>query len=146
MFVVPAPQKVDLRKAAESLGDSDIRLAQEEEFEGAFADCETGAMPPFGNLYGFPVFVDKSLAHESTIHFQAGSHTETISISFVDFVLLVHPRFGAFIEDTKDSKDSSQDSLSSARPSLLPDFVSSRRPQMSTLVEVEPAGQKVLSE
>ena len=96
MLVLQASQRVDLEKAAEMLWEPDIRLAREDEFEGAFRDCEPGAMPPFGNLYGFPVFVDRDLAMQPTIYFQTGSHRETMSIAFADFVRLAHPIFGDF--------------------------------------------------
>ncbi len=51
MLALPAPYKVNLTKAAAVLGAREARLAHEEEFSDTFADCETGAMPPFGNLY-----------------------------------------------------------------------------------------------
>lgn len=96
MLVLPASRKVDLAKAAVLLGDPEIRLAREREFALAFGDCEPGAMPPFGNLYGLPVLVDESLARQETVYFRAGSHKETMSIAFRDFVRLAHPLRGDF--------------------------------------------------
>ena len=89
MLALPASHKVDIAKASELFGD--LRLAEEDEFEIAFPDCEVGAMPPFGNLYGLTVFVDRTLADDDAIVFQAGTHTDTISMKYADFERLVRP-------------------------------------------------------
>ena len=90
--VLPAAYHVDLEKVRAILGARDIRLACEEELGETFSDCEPGSMPPFGNLYGVPVYVDKSLASEETIVFAAGTYTDTMSLKYVDFEHLVQPR------------------------------------------------------
>jgi Ala-tRNA(Pro) deacylase len=91
MLVVPATERVDLEKAAAVLGAAQVRLAHEEEFADLFPDCEAGAMPPFGNLYGIAVYVDRALAENLNLVFQAGSHTETMGIRFDDFERLADP-------------------------------------------------------
>jgi Ala-tRNA(Pro) deacylase len=91
MLALPAPYQVDLEKAAAALGVKEARLAEEEEFEDSFPDCEVGAMPPFGNLYGVPVYVEKTLAEDETIVFRSGTHTETMSVTYTDFERLVEP-------------------------------------------------------
>ena len=68
-----------------------VRLASEKEFKELFPDCETGAMPPFGNIYGMKVFVDVELSHQHEIAFNAGSHTEVIKMAYADFDRLVRP-------------------------------------------------------
>lgn len=92
MLVLPAPARVDLGRLAGELGESEVRLAHEEEFTPAFPDCDAGAMPPFGNLYGVPVYVDRALAEDQAIVFQAGTHRHTIQLAFADFRRLVRPR------------------------------------------------------
>jgi Ala-tRNA(Pro) deacylase len=67
------------------------RLASEHEFAEIFRDCDVGAMPPFGNLYGIPVYVDQTLTEDESIVFQAGTHTDTISMSYADYACLVSP-------------------------------------------------------
>ena len=96
MAVLPAPHRVDfeLLKAVASAGS--IELADEAEFKDRFPECEIGAMPPFGNLYGMDVFVDGSLAEDKDISFNAGSHTELIRLSYRDFEELVSPKVGHF--------------------------------------------------
>ena len=96
MLSLPAPYQVDLEKASKMLGAQEARLAQEEEFEGAFPDCEVGAMPPFGNLYGLPVYVEEALAEDETIFFRAGTHTDTMSVGYADFERLVEPTVAEF--------------------------------------------------
>ena len=100
MLALPAPYQVDLEKAAAALGVDEARLAEEEEFEDSFPDCEVGAMPPFGNLYGVPVYVEKTLAEDETIVFRSGTHTETMSVSYSDFERLVEPTVAQFARRT----------------------------------------------
>ena len=96
MLALPVPYQVDLEKAAAALGVDEVPLAEEEEFEDTFSDCEVGAMPPFGNLYGVPVYVEKTLAEDETIVFRSGTHTETMSVSYSDFERLVEPTVAQF--------------------------------------------------
>jgi len=91
MLVLPAPHLVDYGKAKALLGAREVRLAEEGEFAATFPDCEVGAMPPFGNLYGLPTYVDKSLAEDDTIVFNAGSHTETVTMKYADYERLAKP-------------------------------------------------------
>ena len=95
MLALPAPYQVDVDKAGKVLG-VEVRLAHEEEFENTFSDCEVGAMPPFGNLYEVPVYVEAALAEDETIVFRAGTHTDTMSVSYADFERLVEPTIAEF--------------------------------------------------
>lgn len=92
MIVVPAPMHVDLGKAAAALGADVAELAGEGEFSAKFPDCETGAAPPFGTLYGVPTYVDEQLLTEQRVVFAAGSHTETMTVSLGDWLRLVEPQ------------------------------------------------------
>lgn len=91
MTVLPADWKVDLKRLKEVFQASHVRLATEEEFRGLFPDCDLGAMPPFGNLYGLEVYVDRSLAADEDIVFQAGTHCEGVKLRYQDFAYLVRP-------------------------------------------------------
>ena len=90
--VLPASKKVDIDYFRKEIGAGSVGLAAEEEFKGIFPDCEIGAMPPFGNLYGIDVFADEGLAEDSEIAFCAGTHTELVRLPFMDFKRLVKPR------------------------------------------------------
>jgi Ala-tRNA(Pro) deacylase len=91
MLVLPAPARVDFERLGAVVGGGDLRLAHEEEFAPAFPDCDAGAMPPFGNLYGVPVYVDQALAEDGWIVFQAGTHRHTMELAYADFQRLVEP-------------------------------------------------------
>jgi Ala-tRNA(Pro) deacylase len=91
MAVLPASYKVDLEHLKEALGATSIELAGEREFRDLFPGCETGGMPPFGNLYGLDVFVSAKLAEDQEIAFNAGSHTELLKLAYADFERLVRP-------------------------------------------------------
>jgi Ala-tRNA(Pro) deacylase len=92
MAVLPSTRKVDLNLLRESAVAEEAMLATEAEFKSLFPDCETGAMPPFGNLYGMDVYVSPSLAEDDQIAFNAGSHTEVMKLAYQDFERLVKPR------------------------------------------------------
>ena len=85
MTVLPASLKIDLALLKETLGEKEIRLATEGEFQNLFPGCEVGAMPPFGNLYGLDVYVERSLAEDEEIFFQAGNHIESIKMKCKDY-------------------------------------------------------------
>ncbi len=91
MMALPASYQVDIARARAALGSEDARLARESEFAADFPDCQVGAMPPFGNLYNLPVYVDASLAEDDTIVFPVGTYTDTMSVRYADFERLVHP-------------------------------------------------------
>ena len=94
--VVPAPLSVDLMELADLAGAESVRLATEDELGRLFPDCEAGAMPPFGPVYGQQVFVDVHLAGEPEIVFNAGNHRDAISMRWPDFVHAVRPIVGRF--------------------------------------------------
>ena len=91
MAVVPASRQVDLALLRTAAHTNDVELASEMEFKSKFPDCETGAMPPFGNLYEMVVFADETLSHDQEIAFNAGSHRELIRMAWGDFERLVKP-------------------------------------------------------
>ncbi len=96
MAVLPASARVDFPVLRETLRAKELRLAKEAEFEGLFPDSEVGAMPPFGNLYGLPVYADESLASDRAILFNAGTHQDAIRMSYRDFARLAEPQICSF--------------------------------------------------
>jgi Ala-tRNA(Pro) deacylase len=95
MVVLPASRRLSLETLQSVVGTRNVRLAKEHEFANLFPDCEPGAMPPFGNLYGLDVYVDPALALDDEIVFNAGTHTELIRMRYVDFENLVQPKIVA---------------------------------------------------
>jgi Ala-tRNA(Pro) deacylase len=100
MAVLPASWHVDLHRLREVFHTKRVRLASEEEFQVLFPDCELGAMPPFGTLYGVPVYVDRSLAEDEEIIFEAGTHSDAIRMRYMDFAALVFPVVTEFRRST----------------------------------------------
>ena len=96
LAVLPAKYQIDLRRLREATGAKSADLAREEEFAGRFPGCETGAMPPFGNLYDLPVYADESLTRDEEIFFNACSHTELMQVAYDDFQKLVGPQVASF--------------------------------------------------
>jgi Ala-tRNA(Pro) deacylase len=96
MAVLPANRKVVVQDLREITGAERVQFATEVEFKNLFPDCETGAMPPFGNLYGMDVYIGPSLAEDEEIAFNAGTHTELIKMSYRDFERVVKPKVLSF--------------------------------------------------
>lgn len=99
MIVVPASKLVDLHEARPTLGLSQLRLATEDELGKLFPDCELGAMPPVGPLYGFPVYLDSSLAGQDIIAFNAGTHCDVIHMRMAEFRRLVSPHVVSLVRE-----------------------------------------------
>lgn len=91
MAVAPAVYRLDLEKVRAHLGSGYVRLADESAMSMLCPDCEVGAMPPFGNLYDLPVFVDPTLAADEFITFNAGTHEQAIRMRYADYERLVQP-------------------------------------------------------
>ncbi len=98
MAVVPASCRIDLDRLRWAAQADRAELAAEAEFVAKFPDCRTGAMPPFGNLYGLPVWIDERLVRNRYIDFNACSHTELIRMRMTDFLRLVRPMEASFGE------------------------------------------------
>jgi Ala-tRNA(Pro) deacylase len=91
MAVLPGNRMLDLEKAKAVLHSTGVRLATEAEFSSQFPDCEVGAEPPFGGLYNVPMLVDHTLQSRE-ITFNAGSHTETLTMALDDYLELTKPQ------------------------------------------------------
>ena len=96
MLVIPSPYRLDFAQVRAALGTEKVSLAKEQEFASLFPDCAPGAMPPFGNLYDVPVYVDQALAEKEDIVFRVGTHRHTAKVAYADFARLVQPAVGEF--------------------------------------------------
>ena len=101
MGVIAASHKINLSTVKASLGAKEARLASEDEFTSRFPECEIGAMPPFGNLFGLAVFVDPALEKDEYIYFNAGNHVQTVRLKYQDFAQLVKPQTARLVEEKK---------------------------------------------
>lgn len=91
LAVVPATCRLDLEKLRRVAGTNAVEIAREAEFQGLYPDCDLGAMPPFGILYGQRTFIDEALREEERIAFHAGDHRTAIEMSYSDFERLCEP-------------------------------------------------------
>jgi Ala-tRNA(Pro) deacylase len=96
MAVLPASDTVDFERLKAAAGAHTVALANEQDFQDRFPECEVGAMPPFGNLYGLDVWVAARLAEAEELAFNAGDHTELMRMAYRDFDRLVQPKVGQF--------------------------------------------------
>lgn len=96
MAVLPASYYLVANRLRDAIGAREVAIAAENEFASRFPGCEIGAMPPFGNLYDMPVYVDENLAEDEKIAFNAGSHSELIQLLYKDFERLVQPKVLGF--------------------------------------------------
>lgn len=98
MAVLPSQHHVNLERLRAGSLSGSVELAAEGEFAREFPGCDEGAMPPFGNLYGMPVYVDASLTEDEEIAFNACTHTELVKLPYKDFQKLVKPTVLSFRE------------------------------------------------
>jgi Ala-tRNA(Pro) deacylase len=91
LAVVPATRRLDLDKMRRVVGSDRVEIAREAEFQGLYPDCDLGAMPPFGELYGQRTFIDEMLREEERIAFHAGDHRTAVEMSYSDFERLCQP-------------------------------------------------------
>lgn len=99
--VIEASSKIHLNTTRASLGAAAVRLATEDEFTARFPECEIGAMPPFGNLFGLRVVVDPALEKDEYIYFNAGNHVQTVRMRYKDFAELVKPQVALLTKENE---------------------------------------------
>ncbi|HVM59793.1 MAG TPA: YbaK/EbsC family protein [Verrucomicrobiae bacterium] len=95
MAVLPADHRVDLERLDRAIGRKTV-LATEEEFKALFPDCAVGTMPPFGELYGVPAYLDASLTDAERIVFEAGTHSDAIKMRYTDYARVAKPTVADF--------------------------------------------------
>ncbi len=91
MCVVPACARLVLNRVTEVLQEFSVRLATEGEMSRLFPDCELGAEPPIGKLFGMKTIVDQQLHQVDYVVMQAGSHSESVKIRREDWEKLCDP-------------------------------------------------------
>ena len=97
MLVLPSDYRVDMEKL-EGLFHDPVVIDSEEDLRRLFPDCAPGKMPPFGRLYGLPTIIDRSLADQEIIVFEAGTHMDAIKIKMADYLRIAKGEIGEFAE------------------------------------------------
>jgi len=90
-IVVPGDSKFSPSKARQALNAKDIRFALPEEVSEITNGVVPGGVPPFGNLFGIEVYVDKTLLDNEEIIFNAGDRSFSIAIRSEDYINIVKP-------------------------------------------------------
>lgn len=117
LAVIPASERLDPDALAELLEVPEVRLATDRECQNAFRDCEAGAVPPFGSLYGLPVLLDFAFDDQRLLSIKAGTHTDVIQICLDDFRKAVRPRTGRLTRSRLSQRRSSRRPSTSAKGS-----------------------------
>jgi Ala-tRNA(Pro) deacylase len=98
LVVMPAAHRLNFQALRSALKANQLEMLVESELAGLFPDCDIGAIPPFGNLYGIDVWVDRAVASTERIVFCAGTHEDCIRMRYSDFAKLARPFVGQFSE------------------------------------------------
>jgi Ala-tRNA(Pro) deacylase len=96
LVVMPASHRLNFQELKSVLRAHQLEMLVESELVGLFPDCDLGAIPPFGNLYGIDVWVDRAVASTEKIVFCAGTHEDCIRMRYSDFAKLTRPFVGHF--------------------------------------------------
>jgi Ala-tRNA(Pro) deacylase len=91
MAVVPAAAQLDLAELQRRIRRYGLALASQDELERLFPDCEIGAVPPFGRLFGLPVYLDRTFAADAEMVFESGTHRELVSMPMGEYVRIERP-------------------------------------------------------
>ena len=90
MVVIAGDKKMDFKKVKKVIGSDRLTLSSPEEVLEV-TGCEIGSVPPFGNLFDLPVYLDNSLLRSPIINFNAGKHGTSIAMSIEDYQKVVKP-------------------------------------------------------
>jgi Ala-tRNA(Pro) deacylase len=85
MCALPASHKIDFEELKRQLEANYVSLVSEEQLAELFPDCELGAAPPIGRLYGMTTLMDESLIADDRVTFQAGTHQDAVTMSLADY-------------------------------------------------------------
>jgi Ala-tRNA(Pro) deacylase len=98
IVVMPASHRLNLQQLKAALKAKQLEMLVESELVELFPDCDLGAVPPLGNLYGIDVWVDRAVADVEKILFCAGTHEDCIRMRYSDFAKVTRPYLGHFSE------------------------------------------------
>ena len=85
LIVLDANDHLDLSKASDVLRSGKVKLVPEEELTELAPDCDPGAMPAVGSLFGLPTYADLHVCDSAEVSFNAGSHTVAVRVDRADW-------------------------------------------------------------
>ena len=96
MCVLPASHRIDMDALRTQLETDRVELAEERKLAELFPDCELGAEPPIGRLYGMTTLMDESVIADDHVTFQAGTHTDAVTMTLADYRKVAQPEVAYF--------------------------------------------------
>ena len=96
MCALPACCRIDLEALRKQLQANQVQLAEEAKLAELFPDCELGAEPPIGRLYNMPTLMDEAVVVDSRVTFQAGTHSDAVTMTLADYRRIAQPEMGYF--------------------------------------------------
>jgi Ala-tRNA(Pro) deacylase len=96
MCALPATYRVDLDELKAQLQVTDVKIVDEPRLTELFPDCELGAAPPIGRMFGMTTLMDESLTADDHVTFQAGTHRDAVTMSLADYRRAAQPEIAHF--------------------------------------------------
>ena len=96
MCALPACYRVDLGELKDQLQANEVKLVDEPKLAELFPDCEPGAVPPIGRMYGMTTLMDESLVADDRVTFQAGTHKDAVTMSLASYRRVAQPEMAHF--------------------------------------------------
>jgi Ala-tRNA(Pro) deacylase len=98
MAVLPASHRLSIPELRGAIETRRLEMLPEGELAKIFPECDLGAIPPFGHLFGVDVWVDRSIADQGEIVFNAGTHVDAVRMKYSDYAGLAKPHVARFSE------------------------------------------------
>lgn len=96
LCALPASRKIDITELRNELDASDVELVREDLLSKLFPGCELGAEPPIGNMFGLATMMDESLVGTDEVTFQAGTHSDAVTMRLADYRRVANAKVGHF--------------------------------------------------
>lgn len=97
MLVVPGDMRFNESKVKQALGAKEIRFALENEVSEITGGVQVGGVPPYGNLFNLPVYVDPEVLKNEEIIYNAGDRSFSIAMKSSDWQKIVSPAIAEII-------------------------------------------------
>jgi Ala-tRNA(Pro) deacylase len=96
LCALPACYRVDLEELRQQLEAQDVQLVNEQNLRSLFPDCELGAEPPIGRMFGMSTLMDESLVADDHVTFQAGTHNDAVTMTLAEYRRVAQPEMAHF--------------------------------------------------
>ena len=87
--LIPANKNLDIKKIKKKIKKEKVEFASERLIKNKIKGVKLGAIPPFGNLWKYPTFIDNSIKKEKEIILNGGDWNFSIKIFTKDLKKLI---------------------------------------------------------